>query len=105
MVFTLTADFNQLALACILLGLTQGIGGQAPLTMASDSTMDMPHGFSMGLFRVFTDIGFVVGPIMVGAIIDLYGMNAAFYSMAAVTLVSMVFVQVFAHETLPHKKK
>ncbi|MDQ1280319.1 MAG: transporter, family, multidrug resistance protein [Thermoproteota archaeon] len=104
-VFTLTGDFTQLALACIFLGFSQGIGGQAPLTMASDSTMDLPHGISMGLFRVFTDIGFIIGPIMVGAIIDLYGMTAAFYSMAAVTFASMVFVQVFAHETLPKKKK
>ena len=103
--FTLTGDFAQLALACIFLGASQGIGGQAPLTMASDSTMNEPHGVSMGLFRVFTDIGFIIGPIMVGAIIDLYGMTMAFYSMAAVTFVSMIFVQVFAHETLPNKKK
>lgn len=103
-IFTLTGDFNQLALACIFLGLSQGIGGQAPLTMASDSTMDEPHGLSMGLFRVFTDVGFIIGPIMVGAITDLYGMIIAFYSMAVVTFVSMVFVQVFAKETLPSKK-
>ncbi len=103
--FTLTQSFNQLALTCIFLGLAQGIGGQAPLTMASDSTMYEPHGLSMGLFRVFTDIGFIIGPIMVGSITDLFGLSIAFYSMAAVTFTSMLYIQFFAHETLPKKRK
>ena len=103
--FTLTGDFTQLALACVCLGISQGIGGQAPLTMASDSTMDEPHGVSMGLFRVFTDIGFIIGPIMVGAITDGFGMIIAFYVMAAATFINLIQVQIFSKETLPSKKK
>ncbi len=103
--FTITRDFTQLALACVCLGISQGIGGQAPLTMAADSTMDEPHGVSMGLFRVFTDVGFIIGPIIVGAITDFFGMIVAFYVMAAVTFVNMIQVQVFAKETLPSKEK
>lgn len=103
--FTLTGDFTQLALACVCLGLSQGIGGQAPLTMASDSTMDEPHGVSMGLFRVFTDIGFIIGPLMVGAITDGFGMIIAFYVMAAATFINLIQVQIFSKETLPSKKK
>lgn len=102
--FTLTGDFTQLAITCVLLGVSQGVGGQVPLTMASDSTMNEPHGSSMGLFRVFTDIGFIIGPILVGSLIDTAGMNIAFYSMSAVTLASLIFTLMFAHETLPSKK-
>ena len=101
--FTLTGDFTQLAINCVLLGITQGVGGQVPLTMASDCTMNEPHGSSMGLFRVFTDIGFIVGPMMVGFLIDTAGMNIAFYSMSAVTIASLIFTLMFAHETLPSK--
>lgn len=104
-IFSLTGDFVQLALACILLGLSQGVGGQAPLAMASDSTMNEPHGLSMGLFRVFGDVGFIIGPIMVGAITDGYGLKAAFYAMSIVTFAAMIIIQIFARETLPSKKK
>ncbi len=99
--FTLTGNFTQLVFACICLGVSQGIGGQAPLTMASGSTMNEPHGASMGLFRVFTDVGFIIGPLIVGAITDLFGMVMAFYVMAALTLMNLIQVQVFAKETLP----
>jgi len=103
--FTLTRDFTQLAITCVLLGVSQGVGGQVPLTMASDCTMNEPHGSSMGLFRMFTDIGFIVGPVLVGSLIDAAGMNVAFYSMSAVTLASLGFTLMFAHETLPGKDK
>ncbi len=55
----------------------------------------------MGLFRVFTDVGFIIGPLIVGAITDLFGMVMAFYVMAALTLMNLIQVQVFAKETLP----
>lgn len=103
--FAWTTDFTQLAVVCILLGLSTGAGGQAPLAMASDATMQEAHGLAMGLYRVFGDIGFIVGPLLVGAIADSAGLQLPFYAIALVISLAVVFIQGYAQETFtrhPH---
>ena len=97
--FSWTSDFTQLMVVCILLGLSTGAGGQAPLAMASDATMHEAHGLAMGLYRVFGDVGFIIGPLLVGVIADSYGLVWPFYALAMVILVSAIFVQGYARET------
>ncbi len=53
----------------------------------------------MGVYRLFGDIGFVVGPIILGVIADGMGLRAPFYFTAALLLVSTVLIQVYAVET------
>jgi DHA1 family multidrug resistance protein-like MFS transporter len=102
--FPFTTDFLQLAVACVLLGLSTGGGGQAPLALASDATMHEPHGLSMGLYRVFGDIGFIIGPLMVGVLADAYGLRSPFYAIALLIVISTILVQLVAKETLPRKQ-
>jgi DHA1 family multidrug resistance protein-like MFS transporter len=104
LIFPFTNSFTQLAVACVLLGLSTGGGGQAPLAMASDATMNEPHGLSMGLYRVFGDIGFIIGPLMVGVIADTYGLRPPFYAISLLIFASVILVQLAAKETLPRKK-
>jgi DHA1 family multidrug resistance protein-like MFS transporter len=99
MLFALTSDFTQLIIVCVLLGLSTGAGGQAPLAMASDATMDEAHGLAMGLYRMFGDVGFIIGPLFVGVIADSYGLVWPFYAVAAVIMLSALFVQGYAKET------
>jgi MFS family permease len=75
------------------------------LTLASDATMHEPHGVAMAVYRVFGDAGYVVGPIMVGALSDMYGLRTPFYAVAILILVSTTLIQIFAKETLVKKKK
>ncbi len=98
--FPFTTDFPHLAAVCVLLGLSTGGGGQAPLALASDATMHEPHGLSMGLYRVFGDIGFIFGPLMVGAIADAAGLRAPFYAIALLIFAATILVQLVAKETL-----
>jgi DHA1 family multidrug resistance protein-like MFS transporter len=102
--FPFTTDFLQLAVVCVLLGLSTGGGGQAPLALASDATMHEPHGLSMGLYRVFGDIGFIIGPLMVGVLADAYGLRSPFYAIALLIFISTILVQLVAKETLPRKQ-
>lgn len=97
--FVWTTDFTQLAVVCILLGLSTRAGGQAPLAMASDATMQEAHGLAMGLYRVFGDIGFIVGPLLVGVIADGAGLQWPFYAIAIVISLAVVFIQGYAKET------
>jgi multidrug resistance protein len=97
--FPYTTDYFTLSLAAVLLGIGSSGAGQAPLALATDATIDEPRGISMGLYRLFGDIGFMVGPIILGVIADNMGLRAPFYFMAALLLVCTVLTQVFAVET------
>jgi DHA1 family multidrug resistance protein-like MFS transporter len=98
-VFPMTSNYVQISMATVLLGIGTSGGGQAPLALATDATLDEPHGLSMGLYRLFGDIGFVVGPIILGMIADGYGLKMPFYFMTGLILISAVLLQVFARET------
>ena len=83
----------------MILGLGTSGAGQAPLALASDAAIDQPHGVSMGLYRLFGDVGFVVGPIILGIIADGYGLRMPFYFMTILIFVNAALVKVFARET------
>ena len=97
--FPNTIDYLTLSLASVLLGVGTSGAGQAPLALATDATLDEPRGISMGVYRLFGDIGFVVGPIILGVIADGMGLRAPFYFTAVLLLVSTVLIQFFAVET------
>jgi len=101
--FPNTSNYFQMSLAAVLLGVGTTGAGQAPLALATDATIDEPHGLSMGLYRLFGDIGFVVGPIILGVIADGYGLGMPFYFMTAFILVNTVLVLAFAKETYSMK--
>jgi len=103
-VFPQTSDYFQISLAAVLLGIGTSGAGQAPLALATDATINEPHGLSMGLYRLFGDVGFVVGPIILGMIADGYGLRMPFYFMTGLILVSAVLLQVFARETYSRRK-
>lgn len=98
-VFPFTSDYFQISIASVLLGLGTSGAGQAPLALATDAAIQEPHGLSMGLYRLFGDIGFVVGPIILGVIADSYGLRMPFYFMTGLIIINLVLVQVFARET------
>ena len=98
-VFPFTTGYVTIALAAVLLGVGTSGAQQAPLAMASDATINEPHGISMGLYRFFGDIGFVLGPIFLGLIADGFGLKLPFYFMTLVMLVSGLLVLRFAKET------
>jgi len=103
--FIMAKDFQSIAIACILLGLTTGAGGQAPLAMASDASIEYPHGIAMGIYRLFGDIGFIVGPIMIGIIADNTGLTYGFHYTAIFIALTAIYVQIFGRETLKKGEK
>ena len=103
-VFPMTRDYTQISLACVLLGIGTSGAGQGPLALATDATMDEPHGLSMGLYRLFGDAALVIGPILLGIIADNYGLQMPFYFMTAMLVVSTVFMALFAKETYQRRR-
>ena len=99
-------QFNSFILLC-LVSFIMGIGTsgmqQAPLAMATDATIGEPRGTSMGIFRFFGDIGSLIGPILLGAVADGFGLAAPFYVMSGIILLVAAATYLFGVETLPGK--
>jgi DHA1 family multidrug resistance protein-like MFS transporter len=104
LIFPMSTTYIAISLAAVVLGVGTSGAGQAPLAMATDCTLDEPRGLCQGLYRLFGDIGFMVGPIILGMIADNYGLRAPFYFMTGLIIVSVILIQMFAVETYSERK-
>jgi len=104
LLFPFTTSFLTICAAAVVLGLGTGGAGQAPLALATDAAINEPHGLSMGVYRLFGDIGFVVGPILMGFIADNSNLSMPFYVTTVIIIINVVLVQIFAKETYSRKR-
>jgi len=63
----------------LLLGLGTGVGGPAPAAYVSDLDLPGGRGLTMGMFRTVSDVGMVVGPILLGALSDRFDHDTALW--------------------------
>ncbi len=59
------------------------------------------RGSALGVYRMWRDLGFAAGAILVGVIADRAGMSTAIWVVAAITVASGVVVAVRMRETHP----
>jgi multidrug resistance protein len=78
-------------LAACALGVSSGILGPAPAAYAAEIAPPGKRGAFMGLFRTVGDVGFVIGPPLVGFIIDRSG-----FSWALATIGVLLFAPALA---------
>jgi MFS family permease len=96
-------DVLTLAVFIIPLGIGLSILQPTPWTMISDYAHPEYRGVTMGVARTIADSGHLIGPIMVGWLIDLGHPLIAFYIVAGILgAVSLLTYRVFIHDTLRH---
>lgn len=83
----------------VLLGIGTGLGGPAPAAYVADIVPAGSVGPAMGLYRTISDLGLVLGPVLLGAIVDGWGYDPAFALNAVVMLVATVLFAAAARET------
>jgi MFS family permease len=85
--------------------LLQGLGTAMvyPVLLAAISDVANPvwRASSMGVYRLWRDLGYAVGALLAGVIADLIGMAAAIHVIASLTLISGIVVAVRMYETHP----
>ncbi|MCH8949639.1 MAG: MFS transporter [Chloroflexi bacterium] len=99
--FAVTDSLPVFLIAAVLLALGTGISGPAPAAYAADVIPAEARGMGMGLFRTYSDIGFVVGPLLLGWIADAtggFGWPLAFN--AALMAAGALAFGLFAKETV-----
>jgi MFS family permease len=84
---------------------SSGIAGAAPAAYAADLAPKGRIGPAMGLYRTIADLGYVIGPLLLGSIADFISPQAALYFTAALLIGSGMLFFFSAPETLAGRAK
>lgn len=93
------------AVAAVVMGLGNGLSSGLLLTLGSDLAPPDNEGRFLGRFGALTDTGRLVGPILIGLLGRLVGLNAAAIALAALTGLGLALVIIFVGETRPADKR
>lgn len=99
--FVAAGSFQSFLVASFFWAAASGISGAAPAAYAADLAPPDAVGSAMGLYRTIADLGYVIGPLLLGAISDFISPQAALYFTAALLIVSGLLFLTRAPETLP----
>ena len=99
--FAVTGELWLFLVAAVLQGIGTGLGGPAPAAYAADVIPAEARGVGMGLYRTYADMGFVVGPLLLGWIADTTGSFGWALGFNAVLLAACALLfGLFARETV-----
>jgi len=98
--FTLTGSFSLLIACSLLLGVEAAFFYTPLVAMVSDIAPSELEGTLIGSYRFFRDLGYFVGPLLLGMIADNLGLVYAFYATSIFLLVATLFIQLQAKETV-----
>jgi MFS family permease len=100
LIFLLAPTYAWYLVACAAWSVAMGISGAAPAAYAADTAPGGMNAAALSTYRMLADLGYVVGPIVLGLVADLAGVDAALTATAALlTVVALAFAR-FAPETL-----
>lgn len=91
-------------LSAVVLGIGRGFGGAVPTAYVADIAPPQNYERTMALFRTVSDIGFVVGPILLGWLKDVSGLDFPFLLGAGLLLASIICFAALARETVGRRK-
>ena len=100
LIFLLAPTYAWYLVACAAWSVAMGISGAAPAAYAADTAPGGMNAAALSTYRMLADLGYVVGPIVLGLVADLAGVDAALAATAVLlTVVALAFAR-FAPETL-----
>jgi MFS family permease len=98
-VFMVASSYGWFLAACVVWSLAIGISGAAPAAYAADVAPAGMNAAAMSTFRMLADLGYVVGPIALGVVTDVFGADAALAVTAALLVVVAALFGRLAPET------
>jgi MFS family permease len=97
--FALTHGFVSWAGAAVLLGAGTAMVYPTLLAAVGDVAHPRWRASAVGVYRLWRDAGFAVGALLAGVIADAFGLDAAIWTVAALTAASGLVVAVRMYET------
>jgi MFS family permease len=99
LMFLRAPSYGWFLAACVVWSIAMGVSGAAPAAYAADVAPAGMNAAAMSTFRMLSDLGYVVGPIVLGLAADAVGANATLAATAALlVVVGAVFLR-WAPET------
>lgn len=99
LVFLLASSYGGFLTGCMLWSVAVGVSGAAPAAYAADVAPPGMNAAAMSTFRMLSDLGYVLGPIALGAVTDLFGADAALTTAAVLMLAVAALFARFAPES------
>lgn len=96
--YGLFESFTGLLIVSMVFGLTSGLASIAPPTMVGDLAPEGAEGSAVGVYRMAGDLGFVVGPLALGAVADAGAFTAGFFITGAIMILAAAILS-FMPET------
>ncbi len=92
LLFTYAPNYHWFIWACLIWGIAASVGGTAPAAYAADVAPPGMQGVGLGFYRMMGDAGYVIGPLTLGVIVDVYGADTALIlSAILMVLVGLAF--------------
>ena len=98
-IFLLAPSYAWFLAACAAWSVAVGVSGAAPAAYAADVAPPGMNAAAMGAYRMLADLGYVVGPVTLGLVSDLFSVEAALGTTVALLVVAAVLFARFAPET------
>ncbi len=100
LLFAGSPSYALFLLACGLWSVASGIGSSAPAAYAADTAPPGMMASALGTYRTIADLGYVLGPLALGAIADLASPEAALATIATMLFLSAAAFAYLAPESL-----
>ena len=97
--FSLAPDYAWFLVACLIWGGAITASGAAPAAYAADAAPEGMNAAAMGSYRMLSDLGYVVGPILLGWLGDTGGLDLPLWTAAAGLFLMAALFALFASET------
>jgi MFS family permease len=92
-------DFGSLLLAAIVIGLGNGLGSGAMMTLGADLAPPGATGEFLGIWRLIGDTGAAAGPLLVGVVASTFGLVGGTFVLAGVGLAASLTIALLVRET------
>lgn len=99
LLFCFAPSFAGFTAASIVWGIASAVGSSAPAAYAADSAPPGMNAAAMSIFRMTSDAGYVIGPLALGLIVDVWGPVVAIVTAAGLLVVAGAAFAMFAPET------
>ncbi len=95
----LAPSYGWFVAASVAWGVASSVGGSAPAAYAADSAPPGMNAAAMSSFRMVGDAGYVIGPLALGLVADLYGATVALLLGASLVIIVGALFAMAAPET------
>ena len=95
----LADDATDVAIASVLIGGGNGLTSGAVLTLGADLAPPGEQGPYLAGFNLVTNVGLFLGPLAVGAVADLAGLDASAFVLGAILMAGVAWIALVIGET------